>query len=224
MNMAGYLTPERQAEIQASADRRAKQDAEQAAAKLKGSSGVWPKYAKATLADTSYPKARLSAEDYEDYLRVCQDLSSLMNWPCTIILRGNNGPGKTHIISALVNAFCEAGKPARYTTAADFFLELKSTFGAEGRTQMDLVKRYRGYAMLALDEIDVRSDSAWENQVLRGLVDARYASMVATVLVTNKSADEVNGYFSTAIRDRIREDGAIVNCDWPSLRGRTEAA
>ena len=79
--------------------------------------------------------------------------------------------------------------------------------------------------MLAIDEIEVRSDSDWENTQLRDLINARYSSLLSTVITTNKTADEINGthgtpYFSTALRDRIREDGALLHCGWPSLRGR----
>jgi DNA replication protein DnaC len=153
-----------------------------------------------------------------DYTSVRDQLAELVDHPGTVILRGDNGPGKSHLSSALVRRFCELGKPAKYTTASDFFLELKSTFGAEGRTQMDLIKRYRRYALLVLDEYEVRSDSDWENGVLRSLIDSRYAGLVATVIISNLTVEKLNDYLQRAVRDRIREDGSIIDCAWGSLR------
>ncbi len=216
---SGYLTPER-AEQVAAAERRTREiDRQLIAGKLRAGCGVFPKYATASLDDLDYIE-RVAPEALEDYRWVRDELERLLEAPAMIVLRGENGPGKTHLASGLVNRFCDHCRPAKYTTAADFFLELKSTFNESGRTQMDLVKRYRGYDILVLDEIEVRSDSTWENQVLRSLIDARYASNVATVLITNKTEVELHTYFSPAIRDRLREDGAIIACEWSSLRGR----
>lgn len=222
LSKSGYLTPEREAQIQASSARQAEASRRLLATRLALDAGVFTRYAGADLDDTAFVAAEMP-EGLPAYCCLRDELLRLLSFPQTLIVRGGNGSGKTHLACALVNRFCQAGRAARYTTAADFFLELKSTFGEAGRTQLDLVTRYRGYELLVLDEIEVRSDSVWENNVLRGLVDARYASDLATIILTNKREEEIGTYFSTAIRDRIREDGAILSCDWPSLRGRKAA-
>lgn len=216
---AGYVTPERAARIAAAEQRGRDFNRSRLTVRLREECGVFPKYAAADLDDVSFVE-RVAPEDLAHYCAKRDDLARLMDYPGMYILRGENGPGKTHLASALVNRFCDLGRPARYTTAGDFFLELQSTFGEPGRTKLDLIGRYRAYELLSLDEIEVRSDSVWENNVLRGLIDARYASGVATLIITNKSEEEIRTYFSAAIRDRIREEGAVLNFDWRSLRGR----
>ena len=130
------------------------------------------------------------------------------------------GQGKTHLASALVNRFCSLGRAARYVTTARFFIELQSTFGKEDRTKEHLIDRYtrQRYELLVLDEFEVRNDTPWENTTLRSLIDARYGHMVATVLITNLSPEDLQDRLSRAERDRIREAGGIVDCDWGSLR------
>lgn len=216
---SGYLTPERAAQIAGVQQRGREFERQQRTERLRNESGVFPRYASADLDDVAYV-ARVAPDVLGDYCHARDDVAQLMDRPTMLVLRGNNGPGKTHLASALVNRFCDLGRPARYTTAADFFLELKSTFNQPGRTQMDLIGRYRAYELLALDEIEVRSDSPWENNVLRSLIDARYAADLATLILTNKSEQELATYFSNAIRDRLREGGAVITCGWPSLRGR----
>lgn len=223
LTQSGYVTPERAAQIAKAQQVGREADRVLRAVRLREESGVFPKYAAADLDNVEFVK-RVAPESLSDYEFVRDEIAQLMDSPKTIILRGVNGPGKTHLACALANRFCDLGRPARYTSAADFFLELKSTFNMPGRTQMELVGRYRAYQLLALDEIEVRSDSAWENNVLRGLIDARYSIGVATLILTNKRDEEINSYFSTAIRDRIREGGTVLHCDWPSLRGRKATA
>lgn len=229
MLKAGYMTPERARELDEAAARRRDQDRLLKLATLRKACGVYDKFLDANLDSVEYPRSRLDDVRFTEYIDVRDQLRRLTDFPCTVVLRGQNGPGKTYLASALVNLFCEVEAAeleprrytgAHYTTAADFFLELQSTFNVAGRTKLELLDKYRRYRLLVLDEIEVRSDSAWENNVLRGLIDRRYASPVATVIITNKPAAEINTYFSAAIRDRIRSDGAILNCDWPSLRGR----
>jgi DNA replication protein DnaC len=194
------------------------------AALLRENCGVWPRYKNASLDDLELPKRKLTPEEFTAYVDARDKLGELRQSPGILVLAGGNGPGKSHLVSALINAVCGDLKRARFVTANDFFLELKSTFGSEGRTQMDLIKKFRTYHLLGIDEIEVRSDSAWENNQLRDLVNARYSMMVSTVICTNKTPEQLLGtdgaaYLGTALRDRIRESGGIVHFWWKSLRG-----
>lgn len=222
---AGYQTQEqqRQAEEREAREMAVKRMA--AVRALRATCGVYPRYERANLDDTLYPAQRLPRDELDRYLAVRDELRTLLDAPGIVVLSGDNGPGKSHLASALVYACCDLGKKAKYVRASDFFLSLKSTFGEPGRTQEDLVRRFEAYHLLAVDEIEVRSDSNWENVVLRSLIDARYAMCASTVLITNKTKAELNGedgstpYLSRALRDRIRQEGGILECRWRSLRG-----
>jgi DNA replication protein DnaC len=215
---AGRFSPWRQKQLEQLRARIEARDRRLLAATLREASGVEGRYASADLADVEFVRRRMPAA-LDDYQAVRDELARMLEFPAMLVLRGRNGPGKTHLACALANAFCDRGLPARYATAQQFFLELKSTFGEPGRTQLDLIERYGKYELLVLDEIEVRSDKPWENQVLRGLIDTRYRRELATVLITNLGGAELQDYFSPAIRDRIREEGAILPCEWGSLRG-----
>lgn len=217
LNKSGYVTPERAAEIEAVQRRQEQASRALAASRLRESAGILKRYESADLDDLSFIEQAVP-DALEDYRAARDALAELLTFPGTVVLRGDNGSGKTHLASALVRRCCELGRSARYTTAFDFFVELKSTFGEPGRTQADLIQRYRRYELLVIDEYEVRSDNSWENTVFRSLIDSRYGAMLSTVLVTNLTIEELQDYLPRAVRDRVRESGSLVECNWGSLR------
>lgn len=221
LSKSGVMSAERAAQLDDVARREAEKDLAILRRKRRTGSNVFPKYVRADLDDVEFIRQNFPLA-LAAYSRVAVELRALLEKPGILIMRGNNGPGKTHLASALVNGFCDEGREAYYCTALDFYRQLKSTFGAPGKTAEELIRRFRRFDLLVVDEIEVRSDSKWENDELRSLIDARYASMKATIIITNKSEDEVQTYFTPAIRDRICESGCVLNCDWPSLRQKDQ--
>jgi len=222
---SGIVTRDRAAAYERAEQRRLDDERRGKVMALRAQAGVFKRYERAALDDVDYPQSVLPPDEFNRYLQVRGELASLLDVPGILVLSGDNGPGKTHLASAAVNGFCDAGRRAYYCRAIDFYRQLKSTFGQPGRTAEDLVRRFETYELLVIDEIEVRSESAWENNELRSLLDARYARCVATVLITNKTAAELNGngegttpYLSRALRDRIRHGGSILECRWRSLR------
>lgn len=214
---AGRFSTARRAQLDDVARREADKDRAIRRRRLKAECNVWEKYRAADLDDIEWVRAN-APDCLTAYSEACVRLRALLRFPGCVVLRGENGPGKTHLASALVNAFIHDERSAYYCTALDFYRQLKSTFGAPGKTAEDLVRRFRQYELLVIDELEVRSDKEWENVELRSLIDARYASMKSTVLITNKTREQLGEYLSPAIQDRICESGGVINCDWRSLR------
>lgn len=181
----------------------------------------------ASLDDEDLPSRVLSVEDFKRWKGTRDYLRAMLSTPATVVLSGSNGPGKTHLASGLVHAFCDQLRPAHFCAAMEFYASVKSTFGADGRTQEDLIRRFRRYHLLVLDELEVRNDSGWENSLLRYLVCRRHDDVLSTILLTNKSPRELDGrddgsvpYLDSAIRSRMQDAGGIVFCNWSSLRGK----
>lgn len=225
---AGYMTRRRASELDRVDRNRRERDRQDLVEKLRAASGVWPQYAGASIADVEFPRRVLTQDEFSRYGSVRDELTTLLAAPGLLVLSGDNGPGKTHLASSLVHAFCDAARPAFYCTALDFYRKLASTFGAPGRTSEDLIIKFRRYELLVLDEIEVRPEKPWHDNELRDLINARDGHLVSTVLCTNKSERELIGdpktatvpYLSRAIIDRLCRSGGILRCDWPSLRGR----
>jgi len=68
-----------------------------------------------------------------------------------IVLIGDSGAGKTHLLIALGIAACEQGRRVRYATCAQLVNELVEA--ADDRRVARLIARYGRYDLLALDEL-----------------------------------------------------------------------
>lgn len=170
----------------------------------------------------------LTLEGREDlpagYMAAVNKVAGLITTPAIMALIGGHGTGKTWIGCGLIREFCRNGKSAMYTRAIDFFVDQKSTFGSAAKQNIREVEEiYRRPTLLVIDEMDVRADTAWEDMVLTGLIDARYAAMKPTLLISNRSKVELAERLGARLSDRLRDDGGAIVCDWESLRGKATA-
>lgn len=138
-----------------------------------------------------------------------------------VALTGKQGTGKTQLAAALIYEAASRLWTCRFACAMDFFIDLKASFGddAESR-EAAVVARYANPKLLVLDEMDERSESAWENRLLFHMLNKRYNSMVDTVLISRRSKDEFLQSVGTSIQSRLQETGGIIECTWPSFRER----
>lgn len=100
----------------------------------------------------------------------------------------------------------------------DFFVLLKSSYRNEGQTEEDIIKTLVSPSLLIIDEITVRSDSAWENNMLTHLIGKRYDAEKDTIVIGNIAPDELISNLGPSISSRMEEVGGILNCKWPSFR------
>jgi Cdc6-like AAA superfamily ATPase len=132
-------------------------------------------------------------------------------------LIGNRGSGKTRLAAEIAR---ETLRRARYLTALDFFVEIKSTYGnAATRTELQVLTRYKEAGLLILDEIQERSENDWENRLLTNLLDARYSNERPTILIANLKPDDLIASLGTSISDRMNEGGGILQIVGKSNRG-----
>lgn len=200
---------------QAEAVEAERRKAEQRAAELRKACGVPARYADASLDDLS----ALPADAARPYQATAEALKRLAKTPAIVVLSGSRGPGKTHMACAIVNQRCRAGVSAFYSPTMHFFTELKCQFKPGGDEK--IVNRiYKLPSLLVLDEVQDRSESEWENRMLTRLIDDRYADLQTTILITNQKRDEFLSGVGKSIQSRIEDGGAIIECTWPSLRGR----
>lgn len=139
-----------------------------------------------------------------------------------IALVGTRGPGKTQIGQQAIAHCCLAQKPARYVRAMDVFLQIREAYRKDAsRSEHDLIESFRSPALLVIDEIQERGETAWEDRMLTNLIDKRYGDMGDTLLIANLTPDALRENIGPSIFDRLRETGGIVQCDWQSFRGKT---
>jgi DNA replication protein DnaC len=202
----------RSAQRQAEAER-----AERVAASVAGAK-VPDLYRTARLLDW----ARVPEDSIEAYETASGKLAAAFTTPGIYALCGEIGAGKTYMACALINAFCRAGRSARYVKAAQYVEDLRSTWkSSEAGAESRYARQFGAYKLLVIDEWQVRRGTADEDMHLLRLIDRRYEAAGTTVIVSNHlSKEEFASTIDARVADRICDGGGIILCNWPSLRGR----
>lgn len=144
----------------------------------------------------------------------------------SLLLLGCVGTGKTHLAAAIGNhVIRQFGLAALYTTASAVIRHVKASFDREStHTEAQAYQLYQAPSLLILDEVGVQNATEFERVVMFELINARYEALKPTVIISNRSKDDLPAYLGDRVVDRLRENGGkLVVFDWDSERGRAKA-
>ena len=131
---------------------------------------------------------------------------------------GPRGTGKTQMAVCLIDDACRNNRTARYVKALDLFRELRATFRDDGENELSVVRRFRKYHLLVIDEAHERGNTDFESRTLTNIIDHRYDDAKDTVLISNDSLQAFAAAIGPSIVDRLNETGEAIEFDWPSYR------
>jgi DNA replication protein DnaC len=176
------------------------------------------RYRRADLEDLS----AVPGDAFKKFRQAVDALKKLEEQPGVVAMLGGFGAGKTWMACALVRRFCLAARYGRYVDAMDYFIELRATFGQRsGPTESTVEASYMKPELLVLDALEERADSAWNDRMLTRLIDKRYKAELSTILISNEQEAAFRQRIGPVIADRIFDaGGGLIECTWPSLRGR----
>jgi DNA replication protein DnaC len=132
-----------------------------------------------------------------------------------LVLAGQSGVGKSHIVQSVGRAACALGYRVRYATSAELLRDLTASLADHSLPQR--LRYYSNFELLVIDEFGFdkieRAESGQAASLLYKVVDSRGPTR-STALVTNISFDAWADYLgdaplAMAILDRL-VDGAIV--------------
>lgn len=159
-----------------------------------------------------------------EWVRKRNQLISMLGGGFLVTLVGDRGPGKTQLAQQVIAVTTKGhDRPALYARAMTFFLELRATFSREEQSEADVIARYCEPLLLVVDEMQDRGESAWEDRMLRHMLDVRYGDKKDTILIANLKPDAMQESLGASICDRLRETGGIIECTWPSFRDQSPA-
>lgn len=140
-----------------------------------------------------------------------------------VVLLGDSGTGKTHLLIGLGLAACEQGRRVRYVSTAQLVDELVEA--ADERVLSRVVARYGRLDLLCLDELGyVQIDSRGAELLFQIITEREERASVA--IATNLPFSEWGTVFPdprlvAAIVDRITFNAHIIETGTKSYRLRT---
>jgi DNA replication protein DnaC len=141
-----------------------------------------------------------------------------------LVLVGQSGVGKSHLVQGLGRCACALGYRVRYTTSAGLIEHLTACLA--DHTLPRKIRAYAGFDLLILDEFGFdrleRREARDAASLLFKLIDARNQKR-ATALVTNIDFDAWGEYLgdpplASALLDRIVDGAIIVKINGKSYR------
>ena len=125
-------------------------------------------------------------------------------------LFGPPGTGKTLAGCIMLNELIlHWGKAGRFLNLSlMYFQKLRATYSEEsahyGQT-WQIIEELCNIPFLVVDDFGIQRNTEWEEEMLYGLLDSRYADGRFTVITTNQSVDEVQQLSRGRIYSRISE-------------------
>lgn len=151
-----------------------------------------------------------------------------------LVITGNNGTGKSHLLKAFAVRACEQGIRMRYARCVDLLDDLHA-----GLADGTYARRLKGWArpeLLVIDDVGLgqvkkRADEPTAAHTLYNLVDRRHGH-VSTAITSNIALSDWGRYLgdatiTAAILDRLAMHAIRIDIDGPSWRqhvAKTRAA
>lgn len=147
-----------------------------------------------------------------------------------VVLVGQSGVGKSHLMQAIGQTACALGYRVLYTTAAQMLTAL--TAALADQTLRETLRRYANWQLLIIDEWGFdrveREHCPHAAHLLYKVVASRYQKG-ATILITNIDFDAWAAYLgdaplAMAMLDRLVDGAVIIKIKGPSYRAHRAQA
>lgn len=138
-----------------------------------------------------------------------RDLLSAVRNGGIVGMIGGRGVGKTRLAAEVVRDLNREN--AFYTTAMDFFLRIRKTYkNRQGESEWDVVEEISRCPLLIFDELQVRGDKPWEDDLITHVVDKRYGAGLPAILIANLTEEKLMDSVGASIESRISHKGGII--------------
>lgn len=176
--------------------------------------GVTKRYASASFAALrDLPEAKTAVKIAKDWAET----------PLTdrgFFFVGTPGVGKTYLAVAALRAKIEQGLlNARFINVPLYLDSLRSSFKfSDDSVQADFQFLCNRASVVVLDDFGKERATDWATERLYVLVESRYSAMLATIVTSNRTLDELNDLGYGATVSRLTEMGAVVKVGGSDLR------
>lgn len=131
--------------------------------------------------------------------------------PNMLMLHGDPGRGKTHLMVAAIRALHEAGESAIFWEVTELLASLRAAVGTGTvEAEINLIAGFEG--ALALDDIGPENKSGFGEENLYRIINRRWSNELPTIATCNSRLDDVDP------RIRSRFKGGWIYCDGKDMR------
>lgn len=152
--------------------------------------------------------------------RFADNIDAEIHMGTNLLLTGDPGTGKDHLMAALLTTAMTNGHYVKWTSGAMLFARLRDSIDAH-EDEYSVAREYTLPAVLAI------SDPAWEREPLTRfqrerlgyIIDVRYNHQRPIwVTLNTKDRGQANDLLGEALVDRLRHEALSLGCNWPSYR------
>jgi DNA replication protein DnaC len=212
-----------------SRQRREREEAERQWAEALRRAGLTGQLAECTFQTfaprADWPGCREVVQSVLDYAKAIMSGQLSRPW---LVLWGNYGTGKTHLMAATVHWALKAGWRSYFRSWPEYLRNISATFSIANTDPGDystrrelLIQQMSSGQLVAIDDIDKRRPSAWSLDMVYEPLNIRYNESLPTILAfnTDPTSDQAASYIGRAIMDRMFQMAYdFVEFDGPSLR------
>ncbi|HGB4477419.1 TPA: ATP-binding protein [Salmonella enterica subsp. enterica serovar Chester] len=177
----------------------------------------------ADLLDDAGIARRFENCEFENYIPVnpgaernlagCRNYAE--NWPQIfesgkgLVMTGNCGTGKNHLAVSVVKSIIRNHLArVEITDVMRLTRAVKNTWrhGAQS-TEDEVIEHFASLDLLIIDEVGVQFGSPTEMTILQEVINARYESVLPTILISNLTFEQLKESIGERIVDRVTDGG-----------------
>ena len=140
-----------------------------------------------------------------------------------LLIFGSFGTGKTHLMSAAINALCDQCIPCRFMTGQGLFDAICSCF-SNRHDHIQYLNAAANAPALAIDDIDKvhiperlkESEDNFQVKTFFALINKRYLKQLPTLITSNSS--DISKYLGGAAFSRLKEGCELIQMDGSDFR------
>lgn len=189
----------------------------------------------ADLMDNAGIARRFEACEFDNYRAINQDAAKNLascqrythSWPerlkagTGLVMTGNCGTGKNHLAVSIAKSIIRDHlAKVEITDVMRLTRAVKSTWRHNAEmTEEDVIERFASLDLLIIDEVGVQFGSPTEMTILQEIINARYESILPTILISNLTFDQLKETIGERIVDRVTDGGRNrLAFGWGSFR------
>lgn len=188
--------------------------------------GIAPRFQHCEFANYQ-PVNPMAVKNLGDCQRYVRNWEKIFTAGTGLVMTGSCGTGKNHLAVSMTKqivrdhlARVEITDVMRLTRA------VKNTWHSNSDiTEESVLAHYASLDLLIIDEVGVQFGSPAEMTILQEVINARYESILPTILISNLTFEQLQVFISERIVDRVTDGGRNrLAFNWESFRGHNGGA